>query len=99
MNPKVTTLPVEYLPRAVISYRRRGLIKLVADAESDVLLGAHIVGPNAGDIIGEAVLAIRFGLRVQEIVSTMHPYLTWSEGIKLAGQTFTKDVAKLSCCA
>lgn len=99
MNPKVTTLPVEYLPRAVVSYRRQGLIKLVADAESDVLLGAHIVAPNAGDIIGEAVLAIRFGLRVQEIVSTMHPYLTWSEGIKLAGQTFTKDVAKLSCCA
>ena len=99
MSLKVTTLPVEYLPRAVVSYRRRGLIKLVADAESDVLLGAHIVAPNAGDIIGEAVLAIRFGLRVQEIVSTMHPYLTWSEGIKLAGQTFTKDVAKLSCCA
>lgn len=99
VNPKVTTLPVEYLPRAVVSYRRRGLVKLVADAESDVLLGAHIVAPNAGDIIGEAVLAIRFGLRVQEIVSTMHPYLTWSEGIKLAGQTFTKDVAKLSCCA
>jgi len=99
MSHKVTILPMEYLPRAVVSYRRRGLIKLVADAESDVLLGAHIVGPNAGDIIGEAVLAIRFGLRIQEIVSTMHPYLTWSEGIKLAGQTFTKDVAKLSCCA
>ncbi|MEW5926067.1 MAG: mercury(II) reductase [Gemmatimonadota bacterium] len=98
-NPKVTTLPVEYLPRAVVSYRRQGLIKLVADAQSDVLLGAHIVAPNAGDIVGEAVLAVRFGLRVQEIVSTMHPYLTWGEGIKLAGQTFTKDVAKLSCCA
>ena len=98
-NPKVTTLPVEYLSRAVVSYRRQGLIKLVADAQSDVLLGAHIVAPNAGDIIGEAILAVRFGLRVQEIVSTMHPYLTWGEGIKLAGQTFTKDVAKLSCCA
>lgn len=98
-EPKVTTLPVEYLPRAVVSYRRRGLIKLVADSESDVLLGAHIVAPNAGDMIGEAVLAVRFGLRVQEIVSTMHPYLTWGEGIKLAGQTFTTDIAKLSCCA
>lgn len=97
--PKVTVLPLEYLPRAVVSHRRRGLIKLVADAQSDVLLGAHVVAPNAGDIIGEAALAIRFGLRVQEVVSTMHPYLTWGEGLKLAGQTFTKDVAKLSCCA
>ena len=99
VKPKVTTLPIRYLPRAVVSFRREGLIKLVADSESDVLVGAHIVAPNAGDIIGEAVLAVRFGLRVQEVVSTMHPYLTWGEGIKLAGQTFTKDVAKLSCCA
>jgi mercuric reductase len=99
VKPKVTSMPVEYLPRAFVSYRRQGVIKLLADAESDRLLGAHIVAPNAGDIIGEAVIAVRFGLRVQEVVSTMHPYLTWGEGIKLAGQTFTKDVAKLSCCA
>jgi mercuric reductase len=99
MDPKVTSLPVEHLPRAIVSHRRRGIIKLVADAASDRLLGAHIVAPHAGDIIGEAVLAVRFGLRVQEVVSTLHPYLTWSEGIKLAGQTFTRDVAKLSCCA
>jgi mercuric reductase len=99
LSPKVTSMPVEYLPRAAVSYRRQGVIKLVADTESDRLLGAHIVAPNAGDIISEAVVAVRFGLRVQELVSTMHPYLTWGEGIKLAGQTFTKDVAKLSCCA
>lgn len=99
IHPKVTTLDVGNLPRAVVSYRRAGLIKLVADTETDKFLGAHIVAPNAGDIIGEAVLAVRFGLRVQEVVSTLHPYLTWAEGIKLAGQTFTKDVAKLSCCA
>jgi mercuric reductase len=98
-DPKVTSIAMGQLPRAVVSHRPAGLIKLVADAESDRLLGAHIVGANAGDVIGEAVLAVRFGLRVQEVVSTLHPYLTWSEGIKLAGQTFTKDVAKLSCCA
>lgn len=42
------------------------------------------------------MLALRFGLRVQEVDSTMHPYLTWAEGIKLAGQTFPRDVAKAS---
>ncbi len=99
LNPKVTTLPVEYLPRAIVSGRLHGAVKLVADTASDRLLGAHIVAPNAGDTISEAVLAIRFGLRAQEVVSTLHPYLTWAEGVKLAGQTFTKDVAKLSCCA
>ena len=65
----------------------------------NVLVEAHIVAPNAGDIPGEAVLAVRFGLRVQEVVSTVRPYLTWGEGIKLVGQTFTTDVANLSCCA
>lgn len=99
LDPKTTSMPVEELPRAAVSYRRRGIIKLVADAQSDRLLGAHIVAPNAGDIIGEAVIATRFELRVQELVSTMHPYLTWGEGLKLAGQSFTKDVGKLSCCA
>lgn len=97
--PKVTSMPVDVLPRAMVSHRRAGVVKLVADATTDRLLGAHIVAPHAGDIIGEAVLAVRFGLRVQEVVSTLHPYLTWAEGLKLAGQTFTKDVAKLSCCA
>jgi mercuric reductase len=99
LKPKVTTLPVTHLPRAAVSHRRHGVIKLVADADTDRLLGAHVVAPHAGDTIGEAVLAVRFGLRVQELVSTLHPYLTWTEGWKLAGQTFTKDIAKLSCCA
>lgn len=99
LNPKATSLAVGHLPRAIVSDRREGLIRLVADASSDRLLGAHLVSANAGDIIGEMALAVRLGLRVQEVVSTMHPYLTWSEGLKLAGQTFTKDVAKLSCCA
>jgi mercuric reductase len=99
LHPKITSIPLEVLPRAIVSHRRQGVIKLVADSASDRLLGAHIVAPNAGDLIGEAALAIRFGMRVQELVSTLHPYLTWAEGIRLAGQTFTKDVAKLSCCA
>lgn len=50
-------------------------------------------------MISEAVLAVRFGLTTQDLVSTLHPYLTWCEALKLAAQTFTKDVAKLSCCA
>jgi hypothetical protein len=62
-------------------------------------LHAHVVAPNAGDIIGEAVLAVRFGLTTRDLASTLHAYLTWGEAIKLAAQTFTRDVAKLSCCA
>lgn len=99
LEPRVTTLPVRHLPRALVSHRTTGTITLVSEAGTDRLLGAHLVMPNAGDAIGEAVLAIRFGLTARDLVSTLHPYLTWGEGLKLAAQTFTKDVAKLSCCA
>ncbi len=44
-------------------------------------------------------LSVKFGLTIENLKSVFHPYLTLSEGIKLAAQTFDKDVAKLSCCA
>lgn len=97
--PEVASLPVELVPRAVASHRRSGRIKLVAEAGTSRLLGAHMLAPHAGDVIGEAVLAVRFGLTTSDLVSTLHPYLTWGEGLKLAAQAFTTDVAKLSCCA
>ena len=50
-------------------------------------------------MISEPTLAIKFGLTIEDFTSTLHPYVTPSEGIKLAAQTFTKDVANRSCCA
>ena len=77
----------------------RGLIKLVLNAATDKLLGAHILAPEAGEMIQTAVLAIRFGITVRDLRETMFPYLTNAEGLKLAMLAFEKDVAKLSCCA
>jgi mercuric reductase len=93
------TLQLKDVPRALASRDTRGLIKLVAESETGRLLGAHVLAAEAGDVIQEATLAIRFGLTVQDIVETFHPYLTMVEGLKLAALTFKKDVAKLSCCA
>lgn len=98
-NPWVTQLPLEYVPRALAARDTRGFIKLVADRETRRVLGAHIVAPEAGEMITEPALAIRFGLTIDDLTATFHPYLTLSEGIKLAAQTFEKDVTKLSCCA
>jgi len=50
-------------------------------------------------MITEPTLATKLGLTIDEVSATFHPYLTLSEGIKLTAQAFTKDVAKLSCCA
>jgi mercuric reductase len=77
----------------------KGVIKLIADKQTDVLLGAHICATEAGDSIQTAVLAIKHQMTAAELGSTIFPYLTMVEGLKLAAQTFDKDVSKLSCCA
>ncbi|MFV1858789.1 MAG: mercury(II) reductase [Anaerolineales bacterium] len=96
---KVSRLGMEHVPRALAARDTRGLIKLVADASTDRLLGAHILAPEAGEMIQTAVIVIRFGITVSEMRGTMFPYLTNAEGLKLAALAFDKDVAMLSCCA
>lgn len=96
---EVSNLPMSHVPRAIAARDTRGFIKLVADRKTNLLVGAHILAPEAGDMIQPAAMAIRFGIRVDEIAAMLHPYLTNAEGLKLACQTFKKDVAKLSCCA
>ena len=86
-------------PRALAARDTRGLIKLVADAETDRLLGAQILAPEGADCIQTMVLAIKFGMTTKELSEAIFPYLTTVEGLKLAAQGFVKDVAKLSCCA
>jgi mercuric reductase len=95
----VSILPMEVVPRALAARDTRGFIKLVVDVARDRLLGAHILAPEAGEIIQNAALAVRFGLPVSELQETMFPYLTNSEGLKLALLALEKDVAMLSCCA
>lgn len=93
------TLPLEYVPRALANREIRGLIKLVVDASTRRLLGAHIIAEGAGDVIAAAVYAINAGLTVEQIAQTWTPYLTMSEAFKLAAQSYSRDVTKLSCCA
>ncbi len=92
-------LPLEAVPRAAAARDVRGLIKLVADRESGRLLGGQILAPEAGDSIQTLALAIRQGMTHEDLAATIFPYLTMVEGLKLAAQTFEKDVNRLSCCA
>jgi len=92
-------LPLSYVPRALAARETRGFIKLVADRRTNRLVGAHILATEAGEMIQEPTLAIKYGISIDDLAAAFHPYLTLSEGIKLAAQTFTKDVKKLSCCA
>ena len=56
------------------------------------------MAPHAADLIHEAVLAVKFGLTVDDIIDTVHVFPTFSEGIKRAAQAFTRDVSVMSCC-
>ncbi|MET9833525.1 mercury(II) reductase [Streptomyces sp. NPDC006385] len=91
-------LPLEYVPRALVNRDTRGLIKLVADASTGRLLGAHVLADGAGDVIATAVYALAGGMTVQQMADLWCPYLTMAEGLKLAAQTYTRDVTRLSCC-
>ncbi|MQA85759.1 MAG: mercury(II) reductase [Streptosporangiales bacterium] len=92
-------LPLEYLPRAIVNRDTRGLVKLVAERGTGRLRGVHLLAEGAGDVILAGVYAIRSGMTVADIADTWSPYLTTAEALKLAAQTFTRDVTKLSCCA
>jgi len=93
------TLDLENVPRSLANFETGGFIKLVRDAQTDRLVGAQILAPEAGEMIQTAVLAIRNEMTVQELADQLFPYLTMVEGLKLCAQTFFKDVKQLSCCA
>ncbi|HEX9015113.1 MAG TPA: mercury(II) reductase [Chloroflexota bacterium] len=99
LEVKSSVLPASAVPRALANRATAGVFKLVADAGTDRILGAHVVAENAGEVIYAATLAVKFHLTVSDLTSTFAPYLTMSEGLKLAAQTFGRDVSKLSCCA
>ena len=99
INVDSRTLGLENVPRALANFETDGFVKLVADADTNRLIGAQILAPEAGEMIKAAVLAIHNNMTVQELADQLFPYLTMVEGLKLCAQTFFKDVKQLSCCA
>ncbi|MCL6442662.1 MAG: mercury(II) reductase [Alicyclobacillus sp.] len=94
-----SVVPLDAVPRALVNRETTGVFKLVADAKTRKIIGVHVVAENAGDVIYSGVIAVKFGLTIEDLRSTLVPYLTMAEGLKLAALTFDKDVSKLSCCA
>lgn len=94
-----SVLALDHVPRALAARDMRGLIKLVADAKTRRLLGAHVLAPEGGDTIQTAAMAIKSGMTVDQLAEAIFPHLTTVEGLKLAALGFTKNVKMLSCCA
>lgn len=94
-----TTLPMDIVPRAGAIRDTRGLIKMVADADTNEVLGVAMIGANAGEVIHEAAMGMRFHARIEDFVDLLHVYPTMAEALKIAAIARTKDPRKLSCCA
>jgi mercuric reductase len=92
------TVQMADVPRAKAVENTDGLVQVVKHHETDEIVGVHMVGPRAADVIVEATLAVKFGLTVDDIIDTVHPFPTFSGAFKQACQAFRRDTSTTSCC-
>lgn len=94
-----TTLPMEIVPRAGATNDTRGFIKMVADADTNEVLGVTMLGANAAEVIHEAAMAMHFRAKIEDFVELIHVYPTMAEALKIVAIARTKSPWELSCCA
>jgi Pyruvate/2-oxoglutarate dehydrogenase complex, dihydrolipoamide dehydrogenase (E3) component, and related enzymes len=70
--------------RAKAMFAADGFVKILADAETDRILGAHVIGPMAGDLIHEVCVAMEFGAAAEDLARTCHAHPTFSEAMREA---------------
>ena len=75
--------------------REEGITKLLFDEASERVIGCGIVGPNAGDLIAEAALAIEMGADAADVGHTIHPHPTLSETVAMAAEMFEGTITDL----
>jgi dihydrolipoamide dehydrogenase len=81
---KVGKFPFSANSRAKINHEGEGFVKVLADAHSDQILGVHIIGPSAGELIGEYCVALEFSASAEDIALICHPHPTRSEALRQA---------------
>ncbi len=89
---------LENLTKASIMGETEGMIKITVDPTNNTIVGMHILTPNATDIITEGAYAVRNGYTIDDIIATSHIFPSISEGVKLAAQSFIRDISKMACC-
>jgi pyruvate/2-oxoglutarate dehydrogenase complex dihydrolipoamide dehydrogenase (E3) component len=90
---KVGNFPFTANSRAKTNLETEGFVKIIADAETDRILGAHIIGPGAGEMIAEATLAVEYGASSEDVARTCHAHPTLAEAFKEAAMaTYSKPI-------
>ncbi len=93
------TIPLSVVPRAGAIRDTRGVVKMVLDDTTRRVIGVSMLGSNAGEVIHEAAMALRFAATTDDFIDLIHVYPTMAEALKIVAISFTKDVNRLSCCA
>lgn len=89
----VVTYGIDDLDRAITDGEDHGFIKVITPKGKDTILGATIVGTNAGDLLAEFTLAMRHNLGLNKILATVHPYPTMSEAVKYTAGVWKRNNA------
>jgi dihydrolipoamide dehydrogenase len=84
---KIGKFPFTANARAKANFTTEGFVKILADAKTDRVLGVHILGPDAGNMIGEASLALEFSASSEDIARTSHAHPTLTEAIRQAAMS------------
>lgn len=90
---KVGSFPMKALGRSRASMDIQGLVKILADKETDEILGMHMIGARAADLIMEGVVAMEYRASAEDLVRMSHPHPTYSEAVREAAMAATADRA------
>ena len=90
INYKVGKFPFMANSRAKAIDQPEGFVKIIAEEKTDKVLGVHIIGPHAGEMIAEMSVAMEFGASSEDIARTCHAHPTFSEAIKEAALSVEK---------
>lgn len=92
------TINLDHVEKALIVKDNRGLIRMVVNPKTKVIIGVHIVAPMAADIITTAVYAVKNKMTIYDVRDTVHVFPTMSEMIKKVAQSFDQNLDDMACC-
>ena len=92
------TISFDKIPKAAIMRRTEGLISMSIHPETTEIMGVHILSPNAGELIAQAMILIENKNTIDDVINSVPVFPTLSEAIKLVALSFKKDISSLSCC-
>jgi len=92
------TVSLEMVPKAAILRQTEGFISMAIHPDTQEILGVHMLGPSASEVVAEAMMLIKNKNTIDDVINSVPMFPTMAEAIKIVALSFTRDISKLSCC-